>query len=88
MTRRADALHRPVYEKLTAQAGQELVEGRATCARLMAAVPGWLVLWGAGSREYTAFPLRCQAPMQRSADAGELAEQMPAVEMAVAPAGR
>ena len=88
MTRRAEADHRPIYEELSAQARREIAAGQAICARLMAAMPGWLVLWGAGSREYTAYPLRHPAPMQRSTDASDLAEQMLAVEMAAAPAGR
>ncbi|GAB3278384.1 hypothetical protein GCM10027589_04490 [Actinocorallia lasiicapitis] len=71
------------YVELIDEARGEYVRGQQQCVRLMNTMPGWLVMWGSGSRQFFAYPVSWpNVAMQRSAKPAELAELMLAAQMA------
>lgn len=66
------------------------LDERRRAARIGAAFPHWLILWGAWSRRYWAFP-RFRAPrgtILHAASPGDLAAQMRQVQAEVTSRGR
>lgn len=82
--KRTAAERRPIYDQLTALAEQELETGRRTASRMTSEFPRWVVMFGAASRRFWAFPLWENATCGRleHANPNNLAQTMRTMEVA------
>lgn len=80
----AAALARPGISQVPADLAEEKQQRRADCALVEQVFPSWLVLWGAHSREFFAFPT-FDAPagtMASGSSPNDVARRMRAIERA------